>query len=82
MHLLLIDISGKTILIIMLIFSVLITLYGCLPLTQDDIIEEKRYDVDEEINAENVTEEGIDDLKKKYNLQDDNDEIIIEPSNN
>jgi len=48
-HLLLIDISGKTILIIMLIFSVLITLYGCLPLTQDDIIEEKRYDVDEEI---------------------------------
>lgn len=80
MHLLLIDISGKTILIIMLILSVLITLYGCLPLTQDDIIEEKCYNVDEEINTD-ITEEGIADFKRKYNLQDDND-IILEANKN
>lgn len=80
MHLLLIDISGKTILIIMLILSVLITLYGYLPLTQDDIIEEKCYNVDEEINTD-ITEEGIADFKRKYNLQDDND-IILEANKN
>lgn len=81
MHLLLIDISGKTILIIMLVFSVLITLYGCLPLTQDDIIEEKSYSTDEEINTD-ISEEGIANFKEKYNLQDDNDEIILEASKN
>jgi hypothetical protein len=77
MHLLLIDISGKTILIIMLIFSVLITLLGCLPLTKDDVIEEKSYSHDEEINTD-ISEEGISNLKIKYNLQDDDDENIIE----
>lgn len=81
MHLLLIDISGKTILIIMLVLSVLITLYGCLPLTQDDIIEEKSYSADEEINTD-ISEEGIANFKEKYNLQDDNDEIILEASKN
>lgn len=80
MHLLLIDISGKTILITMLVFSVLVTLYGCLPLTQDDIIEEKSYSTDEEINTD-ISEEGIANFKEKYNLQDDNDNII-EATNN
>lgn len=80
MHLLLIYISGKTILITMLVLSVLITLLGCLPLTKDDTIEEKSYSTDEEINTD-ISEEGIANFKEKYNLQDDN-EIILEASNN
>lgn len=79
MHLLLIDISGKTILIIMLVFALIITVYGCLPLTEDDV-EEKCYSTDEEINTD-ISEEGIADFKSKYNLQDDND-IIFETNKN
>jgi hypothetical protein len=80
MYLLLIYISGKTILITMLVLSVLITLLGCLPLTKDDTIEEKSYSTDEEINTD-ISEEGIANFKEKYNLQDDN-EIILEASKN
>jgi hypothetical protein len=79
MNLLLINISGNTILIIMLVILSIVTIYGFLP-NEDDVIEEKSYSTDEEINTD-ISEEGIADFKKKYNLQDDND-IIFEASNN
>jgi hypothetical protein len=79
MNLLLINISGNTILIITLVILSIVTIYGFLP-NEDDVIEEKSYSTDEEINTD-ISEEGIADFKRKYNLQDDND-IILEASKN